>query len=78
MKVKTEHNTVKHRYSENAYNELKLTAKRFSFPVSLLHVVIWMDVTNYAYNEVKMPILDTLLLACFTVHLHSVFTIKYM
>lgn len=30
------------------YNELTLTVKRFSFPVILLHVVNFRNITNYA------------------------------
>lgn len=30
-----DYNTVKHGYSEHAYKELKLTAKYFSFPLTL-------------------------------------------
>lgn len=44
------HNTVKHSYGEHTYNEFTLTVKRFSFPVILLHVVNFRDITNYAYN----------------------------
>lgn len=51
--------TVKHGYSEHAYNELTLTAKGFSFPVTLSHVVNWTDITNCAYIKVKSPIPDT-------------------
>lgn len=59
--------TVKHGYREHAYNKLTLTAKRFSFPRTLLHVVKLTDRTNYAYNEAKSPVPGTSYLACFTV-----------
>lgn len=53
--------TVKHGFSKHAYNELTLTAKWFSFPKTLLHVVNLQDITNYMYahNDVKSPVLDT-------------------
>lgn len=51
--------TVKHSYNEQAYNELMLTAKWFSFPVTLLHVVYLTDITNYVYNEAKLPVPGT-------------------
>lgn len=60
--------TVKHVYREHAYNDSTPTAKRFSFPVTWLHVVNLMDITNYSYNKAKLHIPVTLLKACFTVH----------
>lgn len=41
---------------KNAYNEVMLTAKGFSFPLTLLHIVNLMDITNNAYNKAKSPI----------------------
>lgn len=32
-------NTVKHAYSEHAYNELTVTAMWFSFPVGFKHIL---------------------------------------
>lgn len=46
--------TVKHNYSEHAYYELVPTAKWFSFPVTLLHILNLTDKTNYAYNKSKI------------------------
>lgn len=46
-------------YSERAYKILTLSAKCFSFPMALLHVVNLTDVMNYAYNEVNSPIPGT-------------------
>lgn len=51
-------NTVKHGCSKHAFKELTLTAKRFSFPLTILHVVNLMDITNYAFNEAKSPVPD--------------------
>lgn len=54
--------TVKHVYREQAYNELMLTAKWFSFPwLSYYLVVNLTDITKYAYNEPKSPVPGTLL-----------------
>lgn len=39
-------NTVKHGYSEHIYNKLTLTAKLFSFPVTILHFANLTDKTN--------------------------------
>lgn len=48
-----------HGCSEYSYNELTLTAKLFSFPVTSLHVVNLTDMTNYAYDESKTPVPGT-------------------
>lgn len=48
-------NTVKHGYNKHVYNELTLTPKWFSFPVTFLHVLNLMDITNYTYNKAKSP-----------------------
>lgn len=40
--------TVKYGYSELAYNELMLTVKGFSLPITLIHVVNLMDTTNFS------------------------------
>lgn len=53
--------TVKHSYSEHAYNELTPTAEGFSFSVTLLNFVNLSDITNYAYIKAKSPVLGTLL-----------------
>lgn len=52
-------NTVKHGYSEHAYDELTFTAKWFSFPVTIIYVVNLMDITKYANNEAKSPVPGT-------------------
>ena len=52
-------NTVKHGYSEHIYNKLTLTAKLFSFPVTILHFANLTDKTSYAYDEVNSPIPGT-------------------
>lgn len=59
MYINPSHCTVKHDYSEHPYIELKLTVKRFSFPMTLLHIVNLKDITNYVYNEVKSPVPGT-------------------
>lgn len=46
-------------YSEYAYNKLTLTEELFSFPVTLLHILSLMDITNCAYNELKLPVPGT-------------------
>lgn len=51
--------TVKHVYREQAYNESTPTAKRFSFPVTLLHAENLANITNDAYNETKLLIPGT-------------------
>lgn len=51
--------TVKQGYSEYEQNEMMLTAKSFSFPLTYIHVVNLTDVTNFAYNETKSPVPDT-------------------
>lgn len=38
------YNTVKHGYNKHTYNELKLTAKWFLFPVTILHVINLTDI----------------------------------
>lgn len=38
--------TVKHAYNVHTYNELMLTVKLFSFPVSFKHIVKVTDITN--------------------------------
>lgn len=53
--------TVKHAYSEHAYNELTLIVKWFSFPVGLKHIVKLMDIMNYVYNKAKSTVPGTLL-----------------
>lgn len=53
--------TEKHGYREHTYNEYTLTVKWCFFPVTLFHVVIWTDITNYTYNEVKLSAPGTLL-----------------
>lgn len=45
--------TVKQGFSKHTFNELMLTAKLFSFPITLLHVVYLTNVTNYFYSEAK-------------------------
>lgn len=54
--------TVKQGYSKNGYNELTLTVRLFSFPVTLFYVVNLIDIMNFA----KSPVQSTLLKACFT------------
>lgn len=56
--------TVKQGYSKNGYNELTLTVRLFSFPVTLFYVVNLIDIMNFA----KWPVQSTLLKACFTEH----------
>lgn len=52
--------TLKHSYySEYAYNEFTLKTKLFSFPVTLLHAVNLTGITNYVFNEVKLPVSGT-------------------
>lgn len=48
--------TVKHAYNVHTYNELMLTVKLFSFPVSFKHIVKLTDITNYIYNKAKFPV----------------------
>lgn len=43
--------TVKHGYSELAYNESMLTVKWISFPLVLKHDMSLLDVKNYVDNE---------------------------
>lgn len=38
------------------FNELMLTVKLFSFPVSFKHIVKVTDITNYIYNKAKFPV----------------------
>lgn len=38
------------------FNELMLTVKLFSFPVSFKHIVKVTDITNYVYNKAKFPV----------------------
>lgn len=42
--------TVKHGFSEHAYNEMTRTAKWQSFPKTLVPVL---NLTNYAFKEAK-------------------------
>lgn len=46
---------VKHVYSEHAYNALMLTAKWFSFHITIFYVVNLTGITNYAYSEAIRP-----------------------
>lgn len=48
--------TVKHCYSAHIYNLLMLTAKWFSFPLTILYVVNLKDITNYTNKEAKFPL----------------------
>lgn len=53
------------------FNELMLTVKLFSFPVSFKHIVKVMDITNYVYKRAKFPVpgnllKNRLLKVCFT------------
>lgn len=41
--------------------------QRSDFYVTVLHVVNLLDILNYAYNEVKLPVPSTLLWTSFTV-----------
>lgn len=41
----------KHTYLEQAYSDLTLTAKLFSFFVTLLHFVNLKNITSYTYNK---------------------------
>lgn len=53
--------TVKHAYSEHAYNEFMLKVKWYSFSVCFKHIAKLMYITNFVYNEVKLPVLGSLL-----------------
>lgn len=64
--------SVKYGDSEHTFNELTLTAKGFSFPVILFHVVNKTDIANYAYNEAKLPFRGTSLQTCFTVQINYI------
>lgn len=45
--------TEKFGNSEHAYNVLTPTAKWFSLPKTLLHVINLTDIMNYAFKKVK-------------------------
>lgn len=46
--------TVKHSYSTQAYNELTLIVKWFSFPLDFKYIEKLMNITNNIYNEAKL------------------------
>lgn len=45
--------TFNHGYSKHVNTEVTLTAKGFLLCVTLLHVVNFSHITNYAHNEAK-------------------------
>lgn len=48
--------TVKQGFSKHTYNELMLTAKLFSFPITLLHVVYLTNVTiTFIAKQKRLP-----------------------
>lgn len=52
-------NTVKHAYSQHAYNELMPLLKWFLFPVGFKHIEKLTDLTNYIYDDAKSPVPGT-------------------
>lgn len=46
---------VKHVYIKHAYNALMLTAKWFSFHITIFYVVNLTGIMNYAYSEAIRP-----------------------